>query len=440
MESASKRKNNKNFEELDTKKTTAKKSNKDFEQKLSEAKSEKTNILENSNNEINNQEINYTTYKWIKKDSVIVCDFGTTPSNKILGFDMDQTLIDMKSENKFPINADDWIFLFNKNLMIEKMNEFLKNDYKIAIFTNQKGISIGKTKELDITTKIERIQKALGIPLIALIATDDDYYRKPSIGLWKLLFEEFNGEIKKPDLKKCLYIGDAAGRKVNQSGKKDWSNADYLFSKNINVDFKVPEAFFDKGKNSFGSIDFDPKVLKENENKFDLNKLLEKLPGKKDIIIFCGSPGSGKTNLYHNYLKKLGYEHVNQDQLKTEQKCVKVATEHLSQARNVAIDSTNPTKLKRKVFIDLAKKMGATIRCFFFKMEKNVVFHLNNLRSINKFRTNYTKGVADVIIHTWFKNLDEPKVNEGFDEVHEILFVPGPFENEQDEEIFYCYS
>ena len=36
-----------------------------------------------------------------------------------------------------------------------------------------------------------------------------------------------------------------------------------------------------------------------------------------EIIIFCGSPGAGKSTLYRTYLKPLGYHRINQDTLKT---------------------------------------------------------------------------------------------------------------------------
>ena len=36
-----------------------------------------------------------------------------------------------------------------------------------------------------------------------------------------------------------------------------------------------------------------------------------------DVVIMCGSPGSGKSTLYWEKLKPLGYERVNQDILKT---------------------------------------------------------------------------------------------------------------------------
>ena len=36
-----------------------------------------------------------------------------------------------------------------------------------------------------------------------------------------------------------------------------------------------------------------------------------------DIVLFCGSPGSGKSTFFTRQLKNLGYERVNQDTLKT---------------------------------------------------------------------------------------------------------------------------
>jgi putative ribosome biogenesis GTPase RsgA len=36
-----------------------------------------------------------------------------------------------------------------------------------------------------------------------------------------------------------------------------------------------------------------------------------------DLVVFVGSPGAGKSTLYWNHLKPLGYERVNQDILKT---------------------------------------------------------------------------------------------------------------------------
>jgi len=36
-----------------------------------------------------------------------------------------------------------------------------------------------------------------------------------------------------------------------------------------------------------------------------------------DVVIFCGSPGAGKSTFYWTFLRPLGYERVNQDILRT---------------------------------------------------------------------------------------------------------------------------
>ena len=52
-------------------------------------------------------------------------------------------------------------------------------------------------------------------------------------------------------------------------------------------------------------------------------------------------------------------------------------------------------------------------------------------------RNHLSKRVGSIPIHTFFKKLQKPDISEGFDEVNEIHFNPGPFENEKDEETFY---
>ena len=77
-----------------------------------------------------------------------------------------------------------------------------------------------------------------------------------------------------------------------------------------------------------------------------------------DIVLFCGSPGAGKSTFYWNVLEPLSYERVNQDTLKTvrfstvftcltnggvqREKCLKVAADHLSAKRSVAVGQSPP--------------------------------------------------------------------------------------------------
>ena len=55
----------------------------------------------------------------------------------------------------------------------------------------------------------------------AVIATEDDEYRKPNLKMWTLFLQNNDG---KADKTKSFYCGDAAGRK---DGKvKDFSDSD----------------------------------------------------------------------------------------------------------------------------------------------------------------------------------------------------------------------
>lgn len=79
-----------------------------------------------------------------------------------------------------------------------------------------------------------------------------------------------------------------------------------------------------------------------------------------ELVIFCGSPGSGKSTYFWNNLEPLGYERINQDILKTvgptpsirsppsdkskRPKCLKVARELLEAKKSVAVgESRSPT-------------------------------------------------------------------------------------------------
>jgi bifunctional polynucleotide phosphatase/kinase len=46
---------------------------------------------------------------------------------------------------------------------------------------------------------------------LVLAATDKDDYRKPNLGMWKYLIQDFNDGIDIV-MKDCIYVGDAAGR------------------------------------------------------------------------------------------------------------------------------------------------------------------------------------------------------------------------------------
>ena len=148
---------------------------------------------------------------------------------------MDDTLITRKSGAKWPVNADDWILLFDK--VAPTVKKLAEDGFKIVIFTNQAGIQKGHTKAEDIKKKVANIAKAIGVEMQVFIASHEDEFRKPGTAMWALLTDKFNGKVK-VDLKDSFYCGDAAGRKDGKH--KDFSDSDYKFALNVGLPFKTP--------------------------------------------------------------------------------------------------------------------------------------------------------------------------------------------------------
>ena len=92
------------------------------------------------------------------------------------------------------------------------------------------------------------------------------------------------------------------------------------FAANVGIPFQTPEEFFlGQAPRPFArkfeprdyiSADADDGEPGTTEHMFQkMNPI--------DLVLFCGSPGSGKSTFYWTHLKPLGYERVNQDTLKT---------------------------------------------------------------------------------------------------------------------------
>ena len=360
---------------------------------------------------------------------------------KLLALDLDDTLITFtksgksKSPNKSKENS--YTFSFDLNKIKSKLDEYQKNDYIFSIFSNQNGITKGYIKESDFKNKIDKIfTQELKYPIIVFFAKEKDFYRKPCVGMLELFQKINNNETL--DINDCIYVGDAAGRKKSGNYKKnDFSDSDYKFALNCGFKFFTPEEFFLNQKSSYPEIKNTLHDLDKNNNdhiKYDIS------PNHKEAIILIGPPGSGKSTFCENNLTNKGYIRINQDTLKTRQKVIKCLEENLKNGKNVVIDSTNPEKDGRIEYIKICKKYNYFVRGFNFLISKELAMHLNNLRSINKYRKHLSGYVNAIPIHTFFKNYQEPLQKEGFDDIVKVNFVPGPFENDEDKKIFYYLS
>eukprot|EP01067_Filipodium_phascolosomae_P000742 Filipodium_phascolosomae@DN1542_c0_g1_i1.p1 len=359
-------------------------------------------------------------------------------SMKIAAFDMDGTLIKVASNKPFPLDRKDWVFWCPD--VPEKLKELHKEGFKLAIFTNQKGISTGKCKLNDILGKIDDIQQKLKIPLQAFVLTADNHFRKPCTAAWKLMEKDWNNKVE-IDIAQSFFVGDAAGRPVNKNRKKkDHSAADLKFALNLHVDFKTPEMLFlskDKSdeKDIQTEFELDPRTLGKGNS--DDGAFKEKT--EQEVIIMVGAPGSGKSTISKNYFSS--YTIVNRDTLGTKEKCIATATQALKGGKSVVIDNQNTDKATRKPYIDLARKHGASVRAVYLNYPKSLSFHNNAFRMLSPYGEK-RKKVPPMIIHSFFKNAEKPDKSEGFEEVIVRTlenFFAGYFQNPEEEELYHSF-
>jgi DNA 3'-phosphatase len=96
----------------------------------------------------------------------------------IAGFDLDHTLINNMSGETFSRGLDDVVVMPNRR---EILYNLIHRGYTVVIFTNQSSRS-----EKETATKFARVDhalKLLNLPVILMMATAKDQYRKPAATL-----------------------------------------------------------------------------------------------------------------------------------------------------------------------------------------------------------------------------------------------------------------
>lgn len=217
-------------------------------------------------------------HEWHVEDGLMYCNYGSKPCERIAAFDMDNTLIKTKSGKIHPIDENDWV-LFDTKIprLLQKLSFNPEEPFRIVIFSNQLKAGKDTIKATQLQKKVDALQIVLGVPLLACLATADDIYRKPCIGMWNRLCSDFSSGIS-IDMGRSFFVGDAAGRAARSCGrKKDFSAADIRFALNIGLidNFHTPESMF-KGESAENALvrlidndddkDFDPRELKSRIN------------------------------------------------------------------------------------------------------------------------------------------------------------------------------
>ncbi|CDW76414.1 bifunctional polynucleotide phosphatase kinase-like [Stylonychia lemnae] len=351
----------------------------------------------------------------------------------------DHTIIKPKSNAKFGQSPTDWVFLYDGSVIQKRLLELSNDGYSIVIVTNQGGVEAGHTSINDLKKKFTLIQKELNLPMLFLAATYSDQYRKPATATWEYFLKKYTKD-GKIDMKKSFYCGDAAGRPKEGDRKKDFSDTDRKFAVNLGIPFQVPEQTFLGEQVKLPQIKRAVKEEKKGSaNAEDGPAEQVDYKGKgQEIILFFGSPGSGKSTFWKNHLSD--YVRVNNDTLKTPQKCMAVCEEGLKAGKSVVIDNTNATLEQRTRYLTLAKKYNVSIRCFMFDVTKEVCMHNNTQRKVNSHRQHLSGKIPNIPIHSFFKNSEKPQEKEGYAEIKKIQFKAGPFENEEDKKCYYSLT
>ena len=248
--------------------------------------------------------------------------------------------------------------------------------------------------------------------------------------MWTEVLEDLDLDVESLDLKASFFVGDAGGRAATTNRKADHSCCDRDFAANEGIDFKTPEEYFLSEAPSPFTRAFEPSVYLNTAvpASTDATPIVFEKRSKLDLVIMCGSPASGKSTFYWTKLKPLGYERVNQDVLKTREKCVKVATSFLSEATSVAVDNTNADPDARAVWTTLAARYEIPIRCVWFTASAKLCEHNDTVRALafNDAGGKFNPEKRTILPHSAFagfaSRFREPKLAEGFQDIVKVDF------------------
>jgi bifunctional polynucleotide phosphatase/kinase len=231
----------------------------------------------------------------------------------------------------------------------------VSNQGGISLKPDPKTVKSDQKRLADFKSKLSAVLTQLELPISVYAATARDHYRKPRTGMWQELLDDHDlNDPASVDLAGSFFVGDAGGREAVDGGAvKDhscvdrYADSEYAllisrmlttyrdFAANAGLTFHTPEEYFLHEESRPFMRDFDPLLYMKERGEgptsartFEIMSHVRRYtkttvatpftkPSGVDIILFCGSPGAGKSSYYWRNLQPLGYGRVNQDLLKT---------------------------------------------------------------------------------------------------------------------------
>ncbi|KAF6217243.1 hypothetical protein GE061_001597 [Apolygus lucorum] len=379
--------------------------------------------------------------EWIEtKKSLLLCKYGevdqliqnTRSKNnlfQIAAFDLDGTIIKTKSGKVHPKGPTDWMIWNDK--VPPSLKKLYSDGYLIVIISNQASLKFHANVN-PFKSKVEAILEHLNVPMVVLISTDEDFFRKPAPGMWFYLKDVVLGG-SQCSMDDSFYVGDAAGRVVKwKPGKaKDFSISDRFFANNVQLTFKTPEAFFlGEREGQYEEPEFLPWDYSTTHNLDDICGDLKS--STSEVIVMVGLPASGKSTFVKTHLVPKGYVSINRDTLGTAAKCEKLLKESLSSRKKVVVDNTNLDVETRRKIVNICQQFNVVPRCFL--MDSNFQRCQHN----NKFRI--IKGgdhavITPMVMRASLSKFLAPKKEEGFLDIVHVPFIP-KFKDDEDRKLY----
>ncbi len=212
---------------------------------------------------------------------------------RIVGIDLDHTIIKPHGRAIFSKNVNDWEL--KSEYVITNIKALINAGYIPIIFTNQKGINTGKSlysrdefeniKCLDI---LRLLGREISDIMYIYVSYEDDTYRKPHPDMFIYAIneiiktvDEFCKSIQHGnsdnnieqiqwacDIEHSLYIGDMAGR-IGDAG-----STDYLFAHNMSVNF-IDDSILNSGDNTTKICELSKSLNQKTMAQYikDMNKM-----------------------------------------------------------------------------------------------------------------------------------------------------------------------
>ncbi|KAF8212218.1 polynucleotide kinase 3 phosphatase-domain-containing protein [Mycena galopus ATCC 62051] len=348
-------------------------------------------------------------------------------STKVAAFDLDGTVIQSEGFKAPPLTWHWW-----HTCVAAKLTEASNGGYAVVLISNQAGLFSAKKKN-DWKQKLGLIAAAVPqLPFRVFAATGKDKYRKPMVGMWEELEKLYAEDGIQIDKTSSFFVGDAAGRDYpkNPGKKKDFASTDRKWAENVGIPFFTPEEYF------LGQ-ELDPNFTMKGFSASSLPTLplytpsstpLLPSPPTQELVLFVGYPCLGKTTFYRQYFEPADYLHINQDTLKTRDKCVKAVQEALAAGKKCVVDNTNRDVFTRRYYIDVAKKLGVPVRCMLFTGSVELAWHNNLYRSLGLppsvvAREPPREMLPRAAFKTFKDSFEEPKLSEGLSQIKKVNWV-----------------